>query len=319
MTEPLFLDDTSKLPTDAPFTRAMARQWGVGDKSLHRLVIAGYLRRPIRGVYVAAQVTETIALRCFMLSLVVPRDAFVCDRTAAWLHAGDRALAPNEHLTPPPISCFLPSDAGRLRNKLAQSGEREISERDLEDIHGVLVTTPLRTALDLGRMQKTRDLRLHGMDTMLGLRVFRHDEMLAEVRRFNRRRGVVMLRALAPLADGGSESFGESALRLRWYDASLPRPQTQVPVIQGGREVARLDIGLEGLRFAAEYDGEEWHDGDQQPDDEDRREWLGESHGWAIEVFRKEHVFGRLQNAEIRLRRAFASARETYGVRTYLS
>lgn len=318
MSDPIFLDVASRLPTDTPFTRAMAHQFGVTDKVLHRLVLQGYLRRPIRGVYVAAQVPESIVLRCNMLSLVVPPGSFITDRSAAWLHAGDRALAPNEHLAPPPISCFRPSDGGRLRNELTASGEREIEPRDLQDIHGVVVTTPLRTALDLGRLQKNRDLKLHGMDTMLGLRVFSHEQMLAEIPRFNRRRGVVMLRVLAPLADGGSASFGESALRLRWYDGGLPRPRTQIPVDLDGRVLFYLDMGLEDLLFAAEYEGEAWHGEDRASHDEERRDWLEQQRNWAIEIFRKPSVFGQHQDADRRLAAAYKQARATFGVRTVL-
>jgi hypothetical protein len=296
----------------------MARQFGVSDKALHSLVLNGYLRRPIRGVYVAAQVPDTMPLRCSMLSLVVPHGSFITDRSAAWLHAGDRALAPNEHLAPPPISCFRPSDGGRLRNSLTASGEREIEPRDLMVIHGVVVTTPLRTALDLGRLQKSRDLKLHGMDTMLGLGEFSHEQMLTEIPRFNRRRGVIMLRVLAPLADGGSGSFGESSLRLRWHDARLPRPRTQIPVERDGRVLFYLDMGLEDLLFAAEYDGEEWHGEDRESHDEDRREWLEQQRNWTIEVFRGPSVFGRHQDADRRLAAAYKEARATFGIRTVL-
>ena len=183
------LDGSFPLPLDQPFTRAMALEAGVGDKTLHQLVSAGHLRRPVEGAYVATQVPDSLDLRCRVLSLVTPEGCFVCDRTASWLHAGARALAPNEHLTLPRISCFRPSDGGRLRNALAVSGEREILPRDLMELNGITVTTPLRTALDLGRMQPTRDLRLHGMDVMLGLGVFTHEELLAEVPRFNRDAG----------------------------------------------------------------------------------------------------------------------------------
>src|SRR4051812_37775720 len=107
-----WMDRLANLPT--PFTTAMARDVGLGYKALHRLTISGVLRRSIEGVYVEADVPDSIELRCQMLGLVVPPDCFVCDRSAAWLHAGTRALGPDEHLVVPPISCFRPSDSGRL-------------------------------------------------------------------------------------------------------------------------------------------------------------------------------------------------------------
>ncbi|WP_345518107.1 hypothetical protein [Nocardioides conyzicola] len=293
----------------------MARDLGLDGPALFRLVRYGVLRHPVRGVYLPATAPDTIAVRCRALGLVLPGDAFICDRTASWLHAGDRALAPNEHLAVPPISCFRPSDGGRLRNGLTESGERAVLPQDLMEINGLVVTTPLRTALDLGRLQRTADLKLHGMDCMLSLNVFTHQHLLAEIPRFRRQRGVVELRVLAPLADGGSESFGESAVRLRWHAAGLPPPQTQISVMVDGREVYRIDLGLEDLLFGAEYFGEQWHAETDAPHDEERLEWLARERGWAIDVFRKQHVFGQQQDAERRLRIGYDAVRARLGLR----
>jgi hypothetical protein len=142
--------------------------------------------------------------------------------------------------------------------------------------------------------------------------------MLAEVPRFKGERGVVGLRTLAPLADGGAQSPGESALRLRWYAAGLPRPRTQIPVEVGGRVVYLLDMGLEDLLFAAEYDGEDWHSsGDQKDADRARRGWLADNRSWLIEVFDKKNVYGLRQDADLRLAKAFVNARATLGTRTF--
>lgn len=316
---PVVLDSSFELSTTEPFTRAMARAAGVGKKRLAALVDDGYLRRPIRNVYVASQVADGIALRAQVLGLVVPPDCFVCDRTAAWLHGAPAALAPDEHLLVPTVSCFRLAEHGRLRNKLTDSGERAVTRRDLMVIDGIAVTTPLRTALDLGRLQRTRDTALSGMDAMLRLELFPHEQLLAKIPRFARQRGVVRLRVLAPLADGRSQSPGESALRLRWYDAGLPRPELQIPVLENGRVVYWLDMGLEELLFAAEYDGEEWHSSaDQREHDRGRRSWLGER-SWEIEVFRKDSVYGHDQDADVRLAAAVRAARASLGRRKFVT
>ena len=111
------------------------------------------------------------------------------------------------------------------------------------------------------RWADPRDLAMGGLDALLRHGSFTSGELLDGVERFGRQRGVVQLRALAPLADPRSESLGESVLRLRWLDlTSLPRPEPQVPVFDDwGQEVYRLDLGVEELRFSAEYDGEEFH------------------------------------------------------------
>jgi hypothetical protein len=316
---PVFLDSSFPLPIDRPFTTAQALDAGLAARRLTRLVREGYLRRPIERVYVPAHLPDSIELRCRALGLVVPPGAFVCDRPAAWLHAGARALAPNEHLSVPHVSCFRPSGHGRLRNALTVSGERAVLPRDLMELHGIVVTTPLRTALDLGRLQPTRDLRLWGMDLMLGLGRFSLEELLAELPRFKGQRGIVEQRVLAPLADGGAASLGEAALRNRWHDAGLPRPRTQIPVEVDGRVVYLLDMGLEELLFAAEYDGRAWHSSAAQREhDRGRRQWLTDQRRWHLEVFVDHNVFGRHQDADVRLARAFAEARASFGTRTFV-
>lgn len=307
------------LPTTSPFTRKEAKEAGLTDPQLSRLVASGVLRRPVRSVYVASEVPDSLELRCAILRLVIPADAFVCDRSAAWLHVGSRVLAPNEHLSMPPLSCFRESGHHRLRNGLTASGERTIRPSDVQEIDGVQVTTPLRTALDLGRLQPHRDLRLSGMDAMLSTGAFEHDHLLLEIGRFAKQRGVVELRRLAPLADGLSQSFGESALRNRWYDAGLPRPCLQIPVQSESGEMAYLDMGLLEWRLAAEYDGAEWHSNDDDVrHDVERRDWLRTERGWLIGVFRKENTFGRQQDAESRLRRLAVEARRTLSARTFI-
>ncbi|GAA1767564.1 hypothetical protein GCM10009795_012470 [Nocardioides hankookensis] len=305
--------ETPVLP-DHPFGMVDARHFGLDASTLFQLVRRGVLRHPVPGVYIPASLPDGLELRCRALRLILPPDAFVCDRSAAWLHAGDRALAPNEHLEVPPLSCFVPSEGHRLRNKLVVSGEREILPRDLMEVDGLCVTTPLRTALDLGRLESNADLKLNGMDAMLRLGQFSHEQLLAQVPRFNRRRGVVALRVLAPLADGGSESFGESALRLRWIGAGLPRPTTQISVRDDGREIYRIDMGLEDFRFGAEYDGEQWHGPERAAYDGERHRWLEDERNWTLEHFRRRHVFGQQQDAEVRLRTSYEALRARLGL-----
>jgi hypothetical protein len=310
------LDDTFPLPLDQPFTRAIALAAGLSDNQLMRLCARDYLRRPLRNLYLPAQLPDTAEVRLAALSLVVPGNCFVADHTAAWLHAGDDALPPNAHLAVPPVSIFRPPRVRALRNGWTASGERTLLPRDLMEIGGLLVTTPLRTALDLGRLQRNPDVALWGMDSMLGTRTFTPDEMLAELPRFKGDRGIVRMRVLAPRADGGSQSFGETALRGRWCDAGLPRPWVQIPILENGRVIFWLDMGLEELLFAAEYDGERFHSEDEDREhDHDRRDWLARNRAWVIEDFRKVNVFGRRQDATQRLAVAYQECRKSVGNR----
>ncbi|MDN5896051.1 MAG: hypothetical protein L0H93_18745, partial [Nocardioides sp.] len=163
---------------------------------------------------------------------------------------------------------------------------------------------------------RARDLSA-ALDSLLRLGVFDVDELLDNVERFAKQRGVCQLRLLAPLADGGSASPGESATRLHWLDAGLPRPELQIPYAEDGREIYYLDMGLPELRFAAEYDGEEWHSAHEDIEhDRRRRTYLRRVGGWQIEEFRKQNVFGGQQDADWALRDAIVIARHSFDRRT---
>ncbi|MGH3510630.1 MAG: hypothetical protein ACRDPI_10455 [Nocardioidaceae bacterium] len=136
------------------------------------------------------------------------------------------------------------------------------------------------------------------------------------VERFRRQRGVVQLRALAPLADPRSESAGESVLRLRWLDVgTLPPPTPQVSVEIDGVEVARIDLAVPELLFGAEYDGEAHHSTDEdRAHDRSRRGWLDRDRGWLIQVVGKANVFGPGRDVEGLLTAGIVAARRRLGL-----
>jgi very-short-patch-repair endonuclease len=291
-----------ELPTDRPFTHRRAVELGISREVLRRMVRVGLLRRVLKGVYVDAAADDGLLLRCRAVALVVPNTAVVTDRTAAWLHGID-ALRPGDHLVPPPVEVFQLPGHTRVRTTATSGGERTLLPRDVEVVHGVRVTTPLRTALDLGRLTR-RDHAIAALDALLGLGRFTHDDLLRDVERFRRQRGVVQLRELAPIADGRAESPGESVLRLRWLDTSLPRPDLQVEVRENGLLRARLDLAVPDLRFAVEYDGWDWHSSAaQRAHDRQRRDWL-RAHGWTVVVLTRREVFEQPHLAAQRIREA---------------
>ncbi len=307
-----FLPDSFPLPLDRPFTYRLARDEGLTKRELGWLTTTGFLRRPIKGVYADARLADSIDLRCACLRLVVPPDAVVCDRHAGWLAGASMVLAPGEHLSLSPVAMYLP-EGRRLRNDLADSGERALLSEDVYEIAGLRVTTPLRTAWDLGRHRWT-DRALPAVDQMLRLRAFSREALLAGLPRFKGMRWVTTLRAIAPLADGRAESPPESVLRLRWIEANIPEPTPQLEICADERFLARLDLGNPDLRFGAEYDGAEWHSSpDQLAHDGARRAAVRDEGRFHVIALRKEHLFGRAQCAERMIREGAAEARRRLG------
>ena len=246
---------------------------GVSHASSARWPHAASSAASARGVRRGAG-PDDLAFRAHALGLVVSPSAIVIDRTAAWLHGVD--VLPRRRSRTRHPSVFQRPGTRSRRDGVA-SGERMLLPRDIVEIDGLAVTSPLRTALDLGRLLWRFDA-LGALDQFLRLGVDL-DELLAEIERFKGYRGVLQLRYLAPMADPRAESMAESALRLHWREAGLPKPEPQWWVYdEHGTPLFRLDLALPEVLFAAEYDGTEFHTTDtDRARDLSRRSWLADS------------------------------------------
>jgi putative AbiEi antitoxin of type IV toxin-antitoxin system len=304
------LDAGFPLPLDVPFTLAQAVAAGVSDYRLRVLEHEGLVRRIVKGVYVAAQTPDGMLLRARALALVVPHRAVVVDETAWWFWTG--LLPSGSHKGVPPLQVFHRHRHSRLRNRLCDSGSRMFLPSDVVRLEGLIISTPLRTALDLGRLLH-RDRAIGALDSLLRLGVFSREELLESVERFKGMRGVRQLRPLAPLADGRSESPGESTLRLRWLDiSSLPPPEPQISIMVDGVEVYRVDLGVRELRYGCEYDGEEFHH--DKETDRRRREDLRRRFGWDVEGVGKLDLKGPTEDVQRILHEGIRRARRRAGL-----
>lgn len=306
------LDHRFPLALDAPFTRRTAHEAKVSRDDLGHLVRLGLLRRVLQGVYVAAQVPDSLELRAAALGLIVPEQAVVTDRSAAWLYGAPTILPAGSHLVVPQVSVFRRTPGCRLRNDLAASGQRTMPDDDVADVDGLAVTTPLRTACDLGR-QRSRDASFACLSMMLATGLVTKAEVVDASAGLRGQRWVRQLRAMAPLADHRLQSYYEAVTMLRWLDCThLPRPEPQRPVPAPASTVSGLyyvDLGVDELRFGVEYDGEEFHGEEQRPHDEERRRWITEHEHWVLPVVRGENLYEPKRNVEVILRTEHAKAR----------
>ncbi len=174
---------------------------------------------------------------------------------------------------------------------------------------GLQVTTPLRTALDLGCNLRRREAMaaLNGFARLHGVVA---DDLRALLPRFKRRRGVIQLRELAQLVDPRIESPRESWTWLEIHDAGLPMPEPQVWIEIDGVPTYRLDFAYVRRRIYIEYDGFDFHErtADQRRGDAARHAWLRD-HGWTAIIIRNGDFTGERRDRWIReLRIALASA-----------
>lgn len=215
----------------------------------------------------------------------MPQHWVLCDRTAAWVHDCEAYRYRELDVVPPLESYVLRSHHPTDRPE-CDGGTRDLLPCDWMEIDGVKVTTPIRTAMDLGCKLSRREA-LAVMDALMRAHGFTIADMIRLLPRYFRRRGVIQLRQLVRLVDGRSESSGESWTRLEIADRGLPLPEPQFWVLVDGVPTYRLDHAYAHARVAVEYDGEEFHTSiEAREHDRARRQWLRD-HGWTVIVVDK--------------------------------
>ncbi|KDO93302.1 endonuclease domain-containing protein [Mycobacterium avium] len=242
-----------------------------GRLNRHRLRVA---YRPVfPNVYLPAQVEPTLPLRIRAAWLWSGRTAVIAGAAAAAVHGA--AWIPDavpieliHHNTRAP-------DGVLIRRDGLCPGETQICD-------GLAVTTPERTAFDIGRRGAVRSAVVR-LDSLARATGFKVDDVLRVAGAHPRSPGLRRLEAALGLVDPGAQSPRESYLRLLLIDAGLPRPQTQVPVPGAdGLPVAYLDMGWPEWMVAVEYDGDHHRTDRRQYVKDIRRLEMLEQLGWVV-------------------------------------
>ena len=154
---------------------------------------------------------------------------------------------------------------------------------EVQLLAGRAVTTPERTAFDLGR-RGTLLASVARLDALGQATGFKVDDVIELARRHRGARGRRHLETVLDLVDAGAQSPKETWLRLVLIQEGFPRPQTQIPILgPAGTPVYYLDMGWEDLRLAAEYDGDHHRvDRAQFCSDIKRLEFVEQERGWLV-------------------------------------
>lgn len=199
-----------------------------------------------RGIYLPKGHRPTLLDRIVAARLAVPH-AVIAGTAASALHG---AKWVDDDVTIDLIGRCRPQPGLKGREETLRVGEAMT-------VRGIPVTTPARTAFDLGR-RLTRIPAIKRMDALMNASPFAVEDVLLLTKVHPRARGLVNLREVLPHVDGGAESPQESWLRMLFVDAGLPRPTTQFVVCAAdGRYIKRLDMVWEEYKVGAEYDGEQ--------------------------------------------------------------
>jgi hypothetical protein len=240
--------------------------------------------RPIfRGVYLPAWCDPTIDDYALGAWLWSRKRAVVAGAAASALHGAQwvDAATPVELIA----KSARPQHGLIVRNETLRPDEVVQVTR-----HSITlpVTTPARTAFDLGR-HLPRGQALARLDALARATTFAAEDVLLLTKRYRGARGLRQLHEVLPLIDGGAASPKESWLRLLLLDAGLPKPSTQIPVHQDWQLVGLLDMGWEDYLVAVEYDGDQHRTDRRQFVRDINRITAMESLGWVVIRIVAEH------------------------------
>jgi hypothetical protein len=175
--------------------------------------------------------------RCAAVALILPGRTAIGGPSAAHLW-GSELLQGD-----PPVSVVTPREKRMLRLPRISVHHTVLAPEDIIELGGVPVTTPVRTAFDVGRRLPRTDAVIL-FDALLRRSALDAGALAELARQRSGWPGIARLRAVMSLADARAESPMETRLRLLLHDAGVPAPQPQFEVRDGlGRTSAGRRLG----------------------------------------------------------------------------
>jgi len=252
-------------------SREQLRQLGFGDDAIDYRAVTGRFHRVHRRVYAVGH------------PLLPPLGA----ETAALLACGPRAVL--SHRTAAALLALLPSRSGPIDVTVPGPGSRShaglrvhraagLAPADTRRRHGLPVTAPLRTVIDLAEVTGPPDVE-QAIAEAERRRLFRREELRTHLNAARGRRGVRVVRAILD-RDGGpafTRSGAERHLLALIRAARLPAPAVNAP--KAGHEV---DFLWPRHRLVVEVDSFEWHTSRDAIERDHRRDGDLDDHGQRV-------------------------------------
>lgn len=274
----------------APFLGSEALAAGVLTR--HRLR-TGYV--PLYpDVYLPRGSEVTSLLRAKAAWLWTRRRGVIVGRSAAALHGAKWV----DGRRPAQVLCGTRRPPSGIETWLGA-----VSEHELTVIDGIPVTTPARTALDIG-CRNPVDAAVPAIDALARATRLAIADVESIAATHQGMRGIRGARLALSLADPGAESPRETWLRLLVIRGGFPRPTAQIPVYDGyGVLVAVIDMGWEALKIALDYEGDHHRTDRRQFNHDIRRSEALRELGWLQIRVTVEDLEGGILH---RVRQAFA-------------
>ena len=244
----------------------------------HRQTFSRRFRRPSRGVRVRADVDMTFSAAVdSALAGCVP-GSVVVGLTAARLW--NLPVPPWIMDADLPVEVAVPPGDAHARRRGVRGRRLDVPPHHLTQRDGRPVTTAARTWVDCAASLPLPHVVAMG-DAALHRRMTTVEDIRTVLHWAYGRRGVATARAAWALLDAGSESPGESLLRVGLLGEGVPRPVCNHTVVEGGEWLARVDLAWPEYRIAVEYDGIV-HLAEARRRSDARRRNLLVQHGWVV-------------------------------------
>lgn len=260
-------------------TRAQMHRLGISDRRIEGLVHAGVIDRSARGVYVLAGREPTWRQRIAVALHVGGPLAVASHRTAAALWRLDR-------FRPGHVEVTSPWHGARTGTSTTLHRSLVLPDRDRTVIDRLIVTSPTRTLVDMGRYVGAA--RLGSMiDDAVRRELTSYEDLghrCAELGRSGRN-GIATVRAALAQRPGGAPVPGsplETEVHQLVVRAGLPEPVAQHRV-DCGEITYVLDLAWPDELFAIECEGFRFHRTPDQLDRDDRRSNELGLRGWLVQ------------------------------------
>lgn len=250
------------------FLRREAESLGVHDRAIARAVKSGVWVRVRRGAYTFTYRWQGLTLsgQYDLLSRAVVRQS---QTVVALSHQS----ALNQWGTPLWDAAMHEVHVTRLDGKAGrrEAGVRQhrgvIEHGDVVEAHGLQVTSPARAALEYSTVADVEH-SLVEFDDLLHRGLATSQQLATRYSTMTHWPDTLTTDLVLRLADGRSESVGETRTRYLCWRQGLPAPIPNYPIYnEFGVEVARVDLAWPALGLFLEFDGKVKYEGLLKPGD----------------------------------------------------
>jgi hypothetical protein len=238
------------------FTRGDALALGYHDRAIAVLVASGAWVRVRRGAYVLSEdwsgtsATDRYAVLCRAAVRQANAEVVLSHISSANEHGAPlwEADLDTVHLTRPDRR------AGRAEAGIVQHRGLVLPD-DVVEHHGVAIMSATRTALELTTLLDVEHALVE-IDFLLHQQLTTIEQLRSRYASMTEWPRTLTTDLVLRLADGRSESVGESRARFLCWAQHLPAPIPNHPILDAhGREIARVDLAWPALGVFLEFDG----------------------------------------------------------------